>query len=79
MNTIPSTQILVKMKLCSDHFSGQLCQYGVLNKDPSAWIDGARQPPIYVIVQSDSTFGGFIDRLMHFQAHKNSKFRTMLR
>ncbi len=70
MNTIPSTQILVKMKLCSDHFYGQLRQYGVLNKDPSALIDGARQPLINVIVQSDSAFGGFINRRMHFQVHK---------
>ncbi len=31
-----------------DHFSGQLCWSGVLNKDPALWLDGARSLSKYV-------------------------------
>jgi hypothetical protein len=29
-------------KLCSDYFLGRLCQSGVINKDPTVWLDGAK-------------------------------------
>ncbi len=36
------------LELCSDHFPGQLCQPGDINKDPTVWLDGARPPPKYI-------------------------------
>jgi len=32
----------------SDHFSGQLHWLGVLNKDPTVWLDGDRLPAKYI-------------------------------
>jgi len=29
-------------------FESTLCQSGILNKDPTIWLDGARQPPTYI-------------------------------
>jgi hypothetical protein len=42
------------LKLCSDHFSGQLCQPGCINKDPTLWQDEARQPLKYVSITNKS-------------------------
>jgi hypothetical protein len=28
------------LELCSNHFSSRICQPGVLNKDPTVWLDG---------------------------------------
>jgi hypothetical protein len=39
-------------ELCSDHFPSRFCQPGVLNKDPTVWLDGARPPPISLIYNS---------------------------
>jgi hypothetical protein len=36
------------LELCSDHFIGQRCQPGGINKDPTIWIDGARLPLKYI-------------------------------
>ncbi len=36
------------LHLCSDHFPGQLCRPGGINKDPTIWLDGARPPPRYI-------------------------------
>jgi hypothetical protein len=47
----------VKLDLCSDHFSGWLCQSKAHNKDPIVGLDGARPPAKYPIAQSDNTFG----------------------
>ncbi len=32
----------IDAELCADYVSGQLCQPGCLNKDPTVWVDGAR-------------------------------------
>jgi hypothetical protein len=34
-----------QFELCSDHFSAMFGGHGVLNKDPTVWLDGARPPP----------------------------------
>jgi hypothetical protein len=35
------------LELCSDHFLGWNSQPGGINKDPSIWLDVARQTPRY--------------------------------
>ena len=32
------------LELCSDHFPGSYAGEGVLNKDSTVWLDGARHP-----------------------------------
>jgi hypothetical protein len=34
------------------------CPAGVLNKDPTLWLNGAQPPPKFVITQYYNTFGG---------------------
>ncbi len=41
-------------------FAGQ----GVLNKDPTVWLDGAMPPPNYIIGQYNNTFGGLANLLL---------------
>ncbi len=34
------------LELCFDQFPNWFCQLGVLNNDPTVWLDGARPPTI---------------------------------
>jgi hypothetical protein len=34
----------IQFDLCPDHFPGQLCRLGGINKDPTVRLDGARPP-----------------------------------
>ncbi len=36
-------------------FPGGFANQDILNKDPTVWLDGARPPPKYVIIQFDNT------------------------
>jgi hypothetical protein len=38
------------LKSCSDHFPSLLCQQGVLNKDPTVWLEGAIPTQISIIM-----------------------------
>ncbi len=45
------------MELCPDHFSGWPHRPGVLNKDPTIWLDGARPPtkvPVTFLIETES-------------------------
>jgi hypothetical protein len=37
-----------KLELCSDLFSGQLCQPGVLNEDPTVWLDATKPADVCI-------------------------------
>ncbi len=38
------------LELCSDHFLAGFAGQGVLNKDQTVWLDGARPTPISLIM-----------------------------
>jgi hypothetical protein len=52
----------VKLGACQIHFPGRICQLGVLNKDPTVWLDGARQSPLVLLVlpSPENEFGEVI-------------------
>ena len=47
------------MELSLDYLSGRRASQGILIKDSTALLDGARPSPKYFNVQYNNTFGGF--------------------
>jgi hypothetical protein len=58
-----------QLVLCSDHFPADFASLGILNKDPSVWLDGARPPPVSFKVYFHS--GENHTKLVHLKEHKN--------
>ncbi len=61
-NTSTSIQKLVKLELCSDHFFSCSASQGLLNNDPTIWLDGARSPPPSMLLPYPTTPGCFFVR-----------------
>jgi hypothetical protein len=68
---------LAKLELCSDLFSGLLCQSGVLNKNPTISCMEWDQP-LSMLSQSDNTLAGLADFLSWNPPYVHSGFIDML-
>ncbi len=51
--------------LCSDLFIAKLCRPGVINKDPTVWLNGARPHPKYVYKNKMSLTNSKFDQIGH--------------
>ncbi len=51
----------VKLSYVQIIFLASFAGQGLLNKDPTVWLDGARPPSTYVVAQPYNTFGGLAD------------------